>query len=109
MDRVSRTTRILLFAAMPLFVAGCQLGGSGLFGGFFGGGSESSSILDAFDSHGSSVSGGSGSDALIQSAALAPTAATIHNPEPGSMALFGIGMAGAAAFSRRRRKAAKRS
>ncbi len=87
-------TRAWVTAAMLLVVAGCK--GSG----------------DAFSAL-SSFFGGSGngdsSEIIITSAAeesvgsVSDAAATVHNPEPTSLALFGVGLAGLAR-SRRKRK-----
>ena len=84
--------------AMQLLIAGCGGGGGGLggfFEGLFGGGDSGS----AFD-----IGGGGASEPLT----LASEVATVHHPEPASMALFGGGLA-ALAHWRRRQAKAKRS
>ena len=91
-----------------LLTAGCGGGGGGggLFG-FFGGGGDSGAgdVFSALISGGSDVAGGSGGDGVTE--ALASDVATVHNPEPASVALFGGGLAGLAHLGRRRAKRTK--
>ena len=97
------STRVWLVGcgiAAQLLTAGCLGGGGGgglgsLFG--FGGGGSG----DSFASLSSGGSQGSGGEFG------APGVATVHNPEPASVALFGSGLAGLALL--KRRKARRRS
>ena len=60
----------------------------------------------------SDLGGGSDGEGLggtIGEIASIGNIATVHHPEPGSMALFGGGLAGTALVARRRRKNSKRS
>jgi hypothetical protein len=92
----------LVLVGIPALLAsgGCFGGGGG--GGFFGlfggdsGSGETSSTLAALGSS------GGGLDSIAQDVA------TIHNPEPASMVLFGGGLAGLAWSRRRRNKTAAR-
>ena len=90
--------------AVQLFLAGCGGGGGGL-SSLFGGGGGSSGAGDVFSaliSGGSDVAGG-GTD----SAASVTSVATVHNPEPASVALFGGGLVGLAYLRRRKAQRAK--
>lgn len=94
-------------ASMLLLTAGCSGGGglSGLFDSIFGGGSgdSGSAVFAALDTGTSGFSsGGSTGGGAISSIA------TINNPEPGSIVLFGSGLAGMAML-RRRKKTQKRT
>jgi hypothetical protein len=71
-------------------------------------GSDSSSGVGSLFDSGSSVQlasagdvGGSGSSS--GGSTTTPDVATLHNPEPASIALFGTGLAGLAAIGRRKR------
>lgn len=94
-------------ASVLLLTAGCSGGGgglSGLFDSVFGGGSgdSGSAVLAALDTGTSGFSSGGsiGGDSI-------PSIATVSNPEPGSVVLFGSGLAGMALL--RRRKTQKRT
>ena len=92
----SSTPAWVAAVGLALLLVGCKSGSSGLGGSFFGGGS------------GDSFGGGSGSSGIIvvgggSGAAFdAASVATVSNPEPGSLALFGSGLAGLALMRRRR-------
>ena len=96
------STRVWLVGcgiAAQLLTAGCLGGGGGIFG--FSDGSSNGSSGDSFASLSSGGSQGSGGEFG------APGVATVHNPEPASVALFGSGLAGLALL--KRRKARRRS
>jgi len=83
--------------AAALLVSGCK-GGSGLFGGLFNGFSSSGDSSSTQQVVSTPETGGpGGSDGVV------PPAATLHNPEPASFALFGGGLAGLAMLRRRRK------
>lgn len=89
--------------AAQLLTAGCG-DGLGVFGSLFSGsGGSSEGSTSGFDGGGSAAletgAGGGGGGLGVQ-------VATLHNPEPASMALFGGGLAGIALL--RRRKARRR-
>ena len=95
---------VALGITAQLLTAGCLGGGggsSGLFDLFGSGGSDTASnttdVLDSVASAGSQSSSGSG----------VPEVATLHSPEPGSLVLFGGGLAGLAVLRRRRKKRAQ--
>jgi len=96
------------YLAILLSVSGCKSEGTGgllsLFdlGGSAGGSSQAASGVQHFGAQAPNVlalDGGS-------SASDIDSAATVHHPEPASMALFGGGLMGMAAW--RRRKMRKR-
>lgn len=101
---------------LQLMTSGCLgLGGgaAGIFGFITGGGngedSDSGSTVASLIGGGGGGSAGSAfssdSDGVSSGSAggSAPAAATIHNPEPGSLLLFGAGLAGLS-LGRRRKK-----
>ena len=95
--------------AAQLLTAGCFGGGGGTggLGSFFGfGGGGSGGDSSGSDSFASFDQGGAGGDAGGD-AFGAPSVATVHNPEPASVALFGSGLAGLTLL--KRRKARRRS
>ena len=95
--------------AIQLTTSGCWGGGDGAgdsLSGFFGGGGSDGVFSFASSSSADSGSGGSGGFAADLGGGTGGSAgsiATLHNPEPASIALFGGGLAGAAWLSRRRR------
>ena len=129
MKGASRTTIVIVGATIQLLISGCGGGGGGgLFGSLFGGGAESADIFASFASTGLGLFGGDlgdftnfssdtvGGDGVLDllgdggnDPGIVPNVATVHHPEPGTMALFGGGLAGAAALSRRRRKPSQSS
>ena len=90
--------------SLQLLTAGCGGGGGGLSSLFGGGGGDSGAgdVFSALISGGSDVAGG-GTD----SAASVTSVATVHNPEPASVALFGGGLVGLAYLRRRKAQRAK--
>ena len=124
MKHASRIVFVASAATIQLLVSGCGGGGgaSGFFSGLFGGGSDTAGILGSFASAGGELLGDGGDTGgeggvgggvgggLEGSGGGAGEIATVHHPEPGSVALFGGGLACTAILSRRRRKSrAKRS
>ena len=98
--------------AIQLLATGCGGGGGGLsslFGGegglfgLFGGGDSATSASEALGAIASGGSDGSG-DGLIT---VASDVATVHNPEPASVALFGGGLAGLSLLRRRNARKSK--
>ena len=89
--------RLAVTVGMMGLVAGCN--GAGSFfsdlGGFFGGGDNSEVVVASL----SNQSEGHSAEFV------AASAAKVHNPEPTSLALFGVGLAGLAAKRRRRTNA----
>jgi len=103
--RTRRHVGRLFWSVLPaLFAVGCN-GGGGL-AGLFGDTQEAASILAA---NSSDDSGSSASTSSAPSQPSAPSAgisvASLHNPEPASAALFGVGLIAAGAWTRRRRSA----
>lgn len=99
-------------AAISLLTTGCEGGGGGL-SGFFGGSSSGSSgeSFSVFTS-GSGGSDGSGSEGTGDGGTgsggegLPGGIATVHSPEPATVAFFGAGFAGLACSRRRKRRSA---
>jgi len=85
--------------AVALLTAGCKGGGGGLFS-LFSGTDSAEDVLSSFSS-GDGGGGGSGGGA--------PLVASLSNPEPGSIALFGGGLAGLGLWRRRRSRAKRKS
>ena len=114
-DTPSLLWSILLWAVVPLLTAGCE--GAGLSSLLFGG-SDTAEILSSLAGGGSGVSGDGLLDGLLSGSIssdsnpgggdqLISDVATVHHPEPVSLALFGGGFASLALM--RRRKAARRT
>ena len=114
-----RYAMLIVSVTSALLSTGCLGGGgggNGLFSAlsdFFNGSSSSSS--SNFDILGSLPDGGGTDGSGPQIASLSiqgdggvPDVATLHNPEPASMMLFGSGLAGAALLRRRRARRAAR-
>ena len=110
MEHKTRTA-LLVGAAltMQLMTAGCFGGGGGsiisgigdFFSGFFGGSNSSSSGINGI---GENIVVSLSEDASGDNGI--PEVAVLHNPEPGSLMLFGSGLAGLS-FIRRRRSRKK--
>ncbi len=81
--------------AVLLVTSGCN--GSGLANLFGFWGSDSSEVVRTLALSESGSGDGSGGDTI------ATRVATVHNPEPASMVLFGGGAAGLAVLRRRRK------
>ena len=97
----------MALCSVQLLSAGCGGGGGGLFGLFGGSGdSGAGDLFSALVSGGSDVAGGAGGGAAGP-LTLASDVATVHSPEPASVALFGIGLAGLAHARRRTTKRSK--
>jgi PEP-CTERM motif len=84
--------RFVLGLTVMVLASGCKGTGSGLFG-FLGFGGDSSEIV---------VAGSENADVAFEQS-LSQSVATVHNPEPTSLALFGLGLAGLASSRRKRR------
>ena len=89
---------LVVASGIILLTAGCGGGGGGGIFSLFGGGSDSGAgdFVTTLDGGTSGSSGGTTS--------LASDIATVHHPEPASLALFGGGLAGLAGWRRRRAK-----
>ena len=114
MNHGSRVWLVIGFAAVQLLTAGCGGGGGGGFFGLFGGGDSGSGdllgLLASSGSSGSDLAGGiselAGGDPGGGLGTITSDVATVSNPEPASMALFGGGLAGLACLRRRRARRA---
>ncbi len=106
--------------AIQLLSSGCLLGsgGGGLFSFFGSGGSSAATVFSNSGPFGANDSQGSGGlvEELSRFSGVnpdglpndVPPVAVLHNPEPGSLFLFGSGLAGLGFLRRRRsRKASK--
>jgi len=87
------TVRLLMAFTVLILASGCQGGGTGLFG-FLGFGSDSSDVI---------IAGGSSSNDDSSVESLSGSVARVHNPEPSSLALFGLGLAGLARNRKKQR------
>jgi hypothetical protein len=79
--------------AVLVLLSGCKEG-SGLANLFGGGGSDSADVVI--------IAGG---DSGSGDGSFSESVATVHNPEPSSLALFGLGLAGLARNRKKRRAA----
>ena len=91
---------LVVASGIILLTAGCGGGGGGGIFSLFGGGSDSGAgdFVTTLD--------GGTSDSSGEVTSLASDVATVHHPEPASLALFGGGLAGLAGW---RRRGAKRA
>ena len=107
---------VVLGILIQLFVVGCG-DGAGLFSGLFGGGNPGfSEVLDSLSSgsgpsdgafsspEGGALGGGGGEG----TSGISQVVASVHSPEPGGLALFGIGLAGLAHLKRRAKRGRSR-
>ncbi len=105
MHRNSAVWLVVAGVSMQFLVSGCNGGGNGLFG-LFGGGGEVLAALESGGGGGDSGNGGSGDTGNGGGDGGISPIATVHNPEPASMAFFGGGLA-VLSCVRRRKKSAK--
>jgi len=104
---------VIGLVSMQLLTAGCSGGGGGALFGLFGGGDSGvAEILGTFASAGSDVAGGGsvgdiGGGGLSEGLTVTSDIATVHHPEPASIALFGGGLAGLAHLRRRKAQRTK--
>jgi len=102
MEIRQKISALVIGLVSTLLITGCKGSGGGLLGGLFDGSEDPAEVLSSLGLGGStndqfagtfSNSGNSGGtdDSVTD---IGQSAATVHNPEPASMALFGGGLAG---------------
>ncbi len=110
MEHKTRTTMLIGAAlAMQVMTAGCLSGGGSIvsgigefFSGFFSGSNNSSSGINGISENVIAALPGDASESESNNSPQVPQVAVLHNPEPGSLMLFGSGLAGLS-FIRRRK------
>ncbi|MDP3703054.1 MAG: PEP-CTERM sorting domain-containing protein [Candidatus Omnitrophota bacterium] len=102
---MKKTWLVIGLVSIPLLTVGCGGGGGGLSSLFGGGDSGAGDVFSAVVSGGSDIAGGASDGGATET--LTSSAATVHSPEPASVALFGGGLAGLACLRRRKAQRSK--